>query len=89
MQNWIGAQADFWALQRLEIDNFQWLILLLPAQLKSNMLMLSCPVISYANFDDSFRIKSGGFTSVDGKQFEWRRIREDTTAYDVSGMVSF
>jgi len=23
------------------------------------------------------------FTSVDGKQFEWRRIREDTTAYDL------
>ncbi|KAF5358056.1 hypothetical protein D9756_001910 [Leucocoprinus leucothites] len=25
------------------------------------------------------------FTSIDGKQFEWRRIREDATAYDVSG----
>lgn len=27
--------------------------------------------------------KARGFTSVDGKQFEWRRIREDTTAYDL------
>lgn len=36
-----------------------------------------------------FESRARGFTSVDGKQFEWRRIREDTTAYDVSGMVKF
>jgi len=49
VQNWIGAQVDFWAQRRLVIANFQWLILSFLAQLISNML--SCPEISHTDFD--------------------------------------
>lgn len=60
--------------------------LVLPGTVEKYTL-LSCPVMSHTDFVDFSRAR--GFTSVDGKHFEWRRIREDTSAYDVSGMVKF